>query len=55
MPEFQVLEHIGSGDGFTAGLIYGLLTAADTLSEDLTVTILQRALTYGALVMARAR
>ena len=37
MPGLHVLDRIGSGDGFAAGLIYGLLTGAD----------LGRALAYG--------
>nr|WP_277349470.1 sugar kinase [Streptomyces sp. S3(2020)] len=37
MPGLHVLDRIGSGDGFAAGLIYGLLTGAD----------LERALAYG--------
>ncbi|WP_354671007.1 sugar kinase [Streptomyces sp. MA15] len=46
MPGLHVLDRIGSADGFAAGLIYGLLTVADTLPADLTVTSLQRALAY---------
>jgi 2-dehydro-3-deoxygluconokinase len=45
MPGLHVLDRIGSGDGFAAGLIYGLLTGHS----------LERALAYGtahgALVM----
>ncbi|MFF5985182.1 PfkB family carbohydrate kinase [Streptomyces olindensis] len=45
MPGLHVLDRIGSGDGFAAGLVYGLLTGAD----------LEQALAYGtahgALVM----
>ncbi|MER7480201.1 sugar kinase [Streptomyces sp. NPDC126510] len=45
MPGLHVLDRIGSGDGFAAGLVYGLLTGAG----------LERALAYGtahgALVM----
>lgn len=45
MPGLHVLDRIGSGDGFAAGLVYGLLTGAD----------LEHALAYGtahgALVM----
>ncbi|RZU18048.1 sugar kinase [Streptomyces sp. BK239] len=37
MPGLQVLDRIGSGDGFAAGLIHGLLTGAG----------LERALAYG--------
>jgi 2-dehydro-3-deoxygluconokinase len=37
MPGLHVLDRIGSGDAFAAGLIYGLLTGAD----------LERALAYG--------
>ncbi|WP_329271142.1 sugar kinase [Streptomyces pseudovenezuelae] len=37
MPGLQVLDRIGSGDGFASGLIYGLLTGAG----------LERALAYG--------
>ncbi|WP_367319476.1 PfkB family carbohydrate kinase [Streptomyces sp. HUAS ZL42] len=37
MPGLHVLDRIGSGDGFAAGLIYGLLTGAG----------LERALAYG--------
>lgn len=37
MPGLQVLDRIGSGDGFAAGLIHGLLTG----------TPLDRALAYG--------
>ncbi|GGR76671.1 2-dehydro-3-deoxygluconokinase [Streptomyces humidus] len=37
MPALQVLDRIGSGDGFAAGLLYGLLGGAD----------LERALAYG--------
>jgi 2-dehydro-3-deoxygluconokinase len=45
MPGLHVLDRIGSGDGFAAGLVYGLLTG----------TTLEQALAYGtahgALVM----
>ncbi|MFJ9241127.1 PfkB family carbohydrate kinase [Streptomyces sp. NPDC101776] len=37
MPGLQVLDRIGSGDGFAAGLVYGLLSGAP----------LERALAYG--------
>lgn len=37
MPGLQVLDRIGSGDGFAAGLVYGLLTG----------TTLEQALAYG--------
>ncbi|MFJ8547075.1 PfkB family carbohydrate kinase [Streptomyces sp. NPDC093586] len=47
MPGLHVLDRIGSGDGFAAGLIYGLLTTDDTLPAGLTVTSLKRALAYG--------
>ncbi|NUR95562.1 MAG: sugar kinase, partial [Kribbellaceae bacterium] len=39
MPGQHVLDRIGSGDGFAAGLIYGLMTGAD----------LARALAYGTV------
>jgi 2-dehydro-3-deoxygluconokinase len=39
MPNLHVLDRIGSGDGFAAGLIYGLITGAD----------LDRALAYGVV------
>ena len=39
MPGLHVLDRIGSGDGFAAGLVYGLITGAD----------LGRALAYGTV------
>ncbi|OQR63385.1 sugar kinase [Streptomyces maremycinicus] len=52
MPGLHVLDRIGSGDGFAAGLIYGLLP---TPPQETTVDSLRTALAYGtahgALVM----
>jgi 2-dehydro-3-deoxygluconokinase len=42
MPGLQVLDRIGSGDGFAAGLIHGLLAGAD----------LERAVAYGTALGA---
>jgi len=53
MPGLHVLDRIGSGDGFAAGLIYGLLSAdADTDADGAasgapTRSCLERALAYG--------
>jgi 2-dehydro-3-deoxygluconokinase len=54
MPGLQVLDRIGSGDGFAAGLIYGLLTAgAENCPAgggpvaELDAPALSRALAYG--------
>ncbi|WP_340374340.1 sugar kinase [Streptomyces sp. SS7] len=48
MPGLHVLDRIGSGDGFAAGLIHGLLDG-DTPwpAEPLTAVRLERALAYG--------
>ncbi|WP_328825928.1 sugar kinase [Streptomyces sp. NBC_00252] len=54
MPGLHVLDRIGSGDGFAAGLIHGLL-AGEERSGQITTTCLKRALAYGtahgALIM----
>ncbi|MFE5144295.1 sugar kinase [Streptomyces fagopyri] len=47
MPGLQVLDRIGSGDGFAAGLIHGLLTGDDSRSGGWTTACLKRALAYG--------
>ncbi|MFJ6659783.1 PfkB family carbohydrate kinase [Streptomyces sp. NPDC091377] len=47
MPGLNILDRIGSGDGFAAGLIYGLLTADDAWPGPLTATHLERSLAYG--------
>ncbi|MET9730278.1 sugar kinase [Streptomyces sp. NPDC006458] len=47
MPGLRVLDRIGSGDGFAAGLIFGLLSAGATGCEDLGVGRVERALAYG--------
>ncbi|GGN20056.1 sugar kinase [Streptomyces fuscichromogenes] len=47
MPGLHVLDRVGSGDGFAAGLIHGLLTGADTWPGALTAARLERALAYG--------
>jgi 2-dehydro-3-deoxygluconokinase len=45
MPGIHVLDRIGSGDGFAAGLIYGLLTGAGL------VQALAYGTAHGALTM----
>ncbi|WP_405859950.1 sugar kinase [Streptomyces sp. NBC_00090] len=49
MPGLQVLDRIGSGDGFAAGLIYGLLAAGDGTGNGLTTDGVRRALAYGTV------
>lgn len=48
MPGLHVLDRIGSGDAFAAGLVHGLLTAGDDpWPGPLTPARLKRALAYG--------
>lgn len=47
MPGLHVLDRIGSGDGFAAGLIHGLLTGTETAPVPLKPARLERALAYG--------
>jgi 2-dehydro-3-deoxygluconokinase len=47
MPGLHVLDRIGSGDGFAAGLIHGLLTGDGVRPGRLTNACLERALAYG--------
>ncbi|MER6563656.1 sugar kinase [Streptomyces sp. NPDC001027] len=47
MPGLHVLDRIGSGDAFAAGLIHGLLGGDDIWPGPLTAAGLERALAYG--------
>ncbi|MEU2281066.1 sugar kinase [Streptomyces sp. NPDC013178] len=47
MSGLHVLDRVGSGDGFAAGLIHGLLTGDDTRLGPVTAARLERALAYG--------
>ncbi|WP_329343430.1 sugar kinase [Streptomyces sp. NBC_00663] len=47
MPGLHVLDRIGSGDGFAAGLIHALLTGEDDWPGPPTPAGLERALAYG--------
>ncbi|MFJ9250996.1 PfkB family carbohydrate kinase [Streptomyces sp. NPDC101776] len=47
MPGLHVLDRIGSGDGFAAGLIHGLLSGDGIGPRRLTTARLTRALAYG--------
>ncbi|MDX2546227.1 sugar kinase [Streptomyces sp. WI04-05B] len=47
MPGLHILDRIGSGDSFAAGLIHGLLTGDEPWPGPLTVAHLERALAYG--------
>ncbi|WP_405799520.1 sugar kinase [Streptomyces sp. NBC_01506] len=49
MPGLHVLDRIGSGDGFAAGLIHGLLTGHGLWPGPLTAPCLERALAYGTV------
>ncbi|MFE0723372.1 MULTISPECIES: sugar kinase [Streptomyces] len=53
MPGLHVLDRIGSGDGFTAGLLYGLLTAGlDALDAGSLKNALAYGTAHGALAMS---
>ncbi|MFJ9380902.1 sugar kinase [Streptomyces sp. NPDC101455] len=47
MPGLHVLDRIGSGDGFAAGIIHGLLSGDDIGPRGPTTARLTRALAYG--------
>ncbi|MFK0156591.1 PfkB family carbohydrate kinase [Streptomyces sp. NPDC090499] len=49
MPGLHVLDRIGSGDGFAAGLIHGLLGGTEGQPGRLTAACLERALAYGTV------
>ncbi|MFF6883719.1 sugar kinase [Streptomyces sp. NPDC012421] len=49
MPGLRVLDRVGSGDAFAAGLVYGLLTGDGAWCGSLTSTRLERALAYGTV------
>jgi 2-dehydro-3-deoxygluconokinase len=47
MPGLHILDRIGSGDSFAAGLIHGMLTGDEPWPGPSTVARLERALAYG--------